>query len=59
MEFKARAVAVCRRPEVALAAIGLHHRSNAICNRQRAQLHLDYLSPVALTQRYYLNRVAA
>jgi len=28
-------------------------------NRQRTQARLDYLSPVAFTQRYYLNQVAA
>jgi putative transposase len=28
-------------------------------NRQRPQARLDYLSPVAFTQRYYLNQVAA
>lgn len=28
-------------------------------NRQRRQARLDYLSPVAFTQRYYLNQVAA
>jgi putative transposase len=28
-------------------------------NRQCAQARLDYLSPVAFTQRYYLNKVAA
>jgi putative transposase len=28
-------------------------------NQQRTQARLDYLSPVAFTQRYYLNQVAA
>lgn len=28
-------------------------------NRQRTQARLDYLSPAAFTQRYYLNQVAA
>jgi len=28
-------------------------------NRQRTQARLDYLSPVAFTQRYYLNQLAA
>jgi len=28
-------------------------------NRQRPQAHLDYLSPVAFTLRYYLNQLAA
>jgi putative transposase len=28
-------------------------------NRQRTQARLDYLSPVVLAQRYYLNQFAA
>jgi putative transposase len=28
-------------------------------NRQRTQARLDYLLPVAFTQRYYLNQLAA
>ncbi len=28
-------------------------------NRQRTQARLDYLSPAALTQRFYLDRTAA
>jgi putative transposase len=28
-------------------------------NRQRTQARLDYLSPVAFTQRYYLKQLAA
>ncbi|WP_230941507.1 IS3 family transposase, partial [Burkholderia cepacia] len=28
-------------------------------NRQRTQARLDYLSPVAFTQRYHLNQIAA
>ena len=28
-------------------------------NRQRTQERLDYLSPAAFTQRFYLNKIAA
>ena len=37
----------------------ISENSEIFYNRQRTQARLDYPSPIAFTQRYYLNRVAA